>query len=397
MAKEHFSHLVLDLFGCPQRSLQLWEVGRDLLLRVCEAADLNVVGQFHRQFPDGGYTIVFSLAESHLSLHTWPEMSFAAVDAFLCGGNLDHLETSIRSELRPKHVESRILKRGLRQAIDSELWIHSAETADYYEAFRATRVLLSRQSPHQKIEVFDHPTLGRVLMLDGDIQLSSSDEFVYHEWLVHPPMLAHKNPGKVLIIGGGDGGALQEVLKYRSVRSVTLIDIDDEVISVARRLLGNSRHKAFDDRRVVTKTCDAADFLRSTNECFDLVLSDLTAPSGPSVAAYQTLRMINGVLAKNAFVGMHSGWWSTPASQGFTAMIQRNFRHVCVTNQWIESFRCFWSFILAWSHNVSAREVVRTVSSAKPRDARSFTGSRYRDEVFTRAMPHEIDAKKAKV
>ncbi len=142
------------------------------------------------------------------------------------------------------------------------------------------------QTPWQRIEVFDTPDLGKLMRIDGANMTSERDEFFYHESLVHPAALAHPAPQRVLIVGGGDGGSLEEVLKHPGVRRVVLAELDAGVIDVARRHFDAIHHGAFNDPRVEICIGDGMALVRETAERFDLIYLDLTDPIGPAEALY---------------------------------------------------------------------------------------------------------------
>ncbi len=147
------------------------------------------------------------------------------------------------------------------------------------------RRLFSQHSPYQKIEVFDTDFFGRVLMLDGLVQTTTRDEFFYHEMLVHPAMMSHPSPDDVLIIGGGDGGALREVLLY-PVKKATLVEIDSGVIVACKKYfpwLG----PALRDRRARLEIADGNGFIRESSQKFDVILVDSSDPVGPSLILHQ--------------------------------------------------------------------------------------------------------------
>lgn len=144
------------------------------------------------------------------------------------------------------------------------------------------------QSPYQLIEIYEHAAFGRVLVLDGYIQASQADEFIYHEMAVHVPLLArpYKN-AKVLIIGGGEGGALREVLKHDFVSHVTMVEIDQRVVDISTQYLGVNGN--YDDPRANLMIENAADLVtreRTKGTKYDLILLDLTEPVGPSAGLF---------------------------------------------------------------------------------------------------------------
>lgn len=151
--------------------------------------------------------------------------------------------------------------------------------------FRIKKKIFSGRSQYQKIEVFDTYQFGRILVLDGIVQFSQSDEFIYHEMISHLPLFYHPNPKKVLIIGGGDGGALREVLKY-PVEEVCLVDIDKKVIEISQKYLPFVSGRAFQDKRVKIFVEDGLLFIKKYKNYFDIVITDSTDPKGPSLALF---------------------------------------------------------------------------------------------------------------
>jgi len=151
--------------------------------------------------------------------------------------------------------------------------------------FRAKRRVLSEKTAFQKMEVYETASHGRVLLLDGLVQTTEKDEFFYHEMLVHPAMMSHPRPRDILIIGGGDGGALREVLRYR-IRSAVLVEIDARVIEVCRRLFPGLS-SSFGDKRAEIVVDDGNRFIRQTDRRFDVILVDSSDPVGPSAVLHQ--------------------------------------------------------------------------------------------------------------
>ncbi|HEX2863538.1 MAG TPA: hypothetical protein VHN99_03130 [Deinococcales bacterium] len=151
-----------------------------------------------------------------------------------------------------------------------------------YEAMmhRADRILAQRTTRYQELTIFQTPGFGKVLVLDKDVQSTERDEFVYHDTLVHPAMLLHENPRRVLIVGGGEGATLREVLRHKSVERAVMVDIDGELMDIARELLPEWHQGAFDDPRAVVVADDARGWLESSSETFDVILVDLVDPVG---------------------------------------------------------------------------------------------------------------------
>ncbi|MBI2113304.1 MAG: polyamine aminopropyltransferase [Candidatus Wildermuthbacteria bacterium] len=153
------------------------------------------------------------------------------------------------------------------------------ESKDILSGIAITKKVFAGKSKYQEIEVFDTPGYGRVLYLDGFMQLSSLHEFVYHEMLVHPALLSHPRPERVLIVGGGDGGTLREVLKH-PVQEVLLVEIDKMVLDVSQKYLPGVSQGSFKDPRVSLKIADGGEAIRHFSNYFDCVLVDSTDPDG---------------------------------------------------------------------------------------------------------------------
>ncbi len=159
-------------------------------------------------------------------------------------------------------------------------------TDDWAFVIRSARELERFRSPFQAVEVHDTVPFGRLFRLDGHFMTSERDEFFYHEMLVHMPGIAHPAPERALIVGGGDGGSAEELLKYPSMKAVTLCEIDLAVVDIARKHLASVHRGAFDDPRLDLFIGDGFAFVRETTEQFDLIVLDLTDPGGPSTPLY---------------------------------------------------------------------------------------------------------------
>ncbi len=163
--------------------------------------------------------------------------------------------------------------------------IEFSEIREYHSSwsglfFKVKKLLYSHRSPFQKIEVIENEYFGKVLLLDGLVQTTERDEFYYHEMLVHPALITHPSPQDILIIGGGDGGVLKEILLY-PVERLWLVEIDSQVIEVSKNFFP-WLSPALEDKRVELVIGDGGEFIRQTNRKFDVVLVDSSDPVGPS-------------------------------------------------------------------------------------------------------------------
>ncbi|MFL9813218.1 polyamine aminopropyltransferase [Stutzerimonas sp. VN223-3] len=151
----------------------------------------------------------------------------------------------------------------------------------YGQRFTVDKMLHEVRTEHQHLVIFENARMGRVMALDGVIQTTEADEFIYHEMLTHVPILAHGLARRVLIIGGGDGGMLREVAKHRDVESITMVEIDGTVVDMCKEFLPEHSKGAFDDSRLNLVIDDGMRFVATTEEKFDVIISDSTDPIGP--------------------------------------------------------------------------------------------------------------------
>jgi len=159
-------------------------------------------------------------------------------------------------------------------------------TDDWGFFIRSSREFEKFRSPYQAVEVHDSVPFGKLFRLDGHFMTSERDEFFYHENLVHMAALVHPKPERALIVGGGDGGSAEELLKYPTMRSVTLAEIDLAVVDISRKYLQSVHRGALEDPRLALRIEDGFEFVRTSSEQFDLIVLDLTDPGGPSTQLY---------------------------------------------------------------------------------------------------------------
>jgi spermidine synthase len=160
-------------------------------------------------------------------------------------------------------------------------WIDETLHPHHRQSLKADRILFDSETAHQRLVLFENGTFGRVLTLDNVVQTTEKDEFIYHEMLAHLPILAHGAAKKVLIVGGGDGGMLEEVLKHKSIEKVTQVEIDAGVVAFSKQYLSSICKDAYDDPRLDLVIADGVDFVASCAERYDVAIVDSTDPIGP--------------------------------------------------------------------------------------------------------------------
>ena len=198
----------------------------------------------------------------------------------------------------------------------------------YGQMLREDAVLYDSETSHQRLRVFENAKLGRVLTLDGVVQTTTGDEYMYHEMLSHVPILAHGAAKRVLIIGGGDGGMAREVLRHRTVEHVTMVEIDAGVVDFSKEFLPTISDGAFDDPRLELVISDGAAFVRETEQKFDVMIVDSTDPIGPGEVLFtdtfydhcRSLLSDNGIIVTQNGVPFMQGDELTGTMRAFKAL-----------------------------------------------------------------------------
>ena len=216
----------------------------------------------------------------------------------------------VRSQKKQKRKK---LKLSISNGKKKKQWFFE-ETVVPFDESRITigieikKKLYSGKSIYQKIEFFDTYAFGRILVLDGILQTSEKDEFIYHEMLCQVPMFSYENPKKVLIIGGGDGGALEEVLKHK-IEKAWMVEIDEKVIETSKKYLASISKGAFKDKRAELIIGDGKKFIRKYKDFFDVIILDLSDPGGPAkeLISLNFYKNIKRALRKNGIVSIQSG------------------------------------------------------------------------------------------
>jgi spermidine synthase len=166
-----------------------------------------------------------------------------------------------------------------------EVWFTELQSPELKISCKVRQTLHREMTPFQEIVVLDTEQFGRMLVLDGAIQTTIADEFVYHEMLAHVPICSHDDPKDVLIIGGGDGGCAREVLRHQQIASVTQVEIDQRVVEVSRRFLPELAC-SFDNPRMSVNFEDGIAFVRDKEACYDVILVDAPDPVGMAAGLF---------------------------------------------------------------------------------------------------------------
>lgn len=414
-------HLTADLYDCRCDSELLTNAAQlaALCRRAIDASALTLVDEKYVQFPDhegqpGGVTGAVLLAESHLAVHSWPERRSVTLDVYVCNFSTDNsakAERALDLLIEGFDPGSRVIERlvrGIDDPLASPARSLSGTPSDRSEAnaspgpgsqgpglllewlnadsaygFRASRRLESVRTPWQKLEVFDTPQWGRLFRLDGSFMTSERDEFFYHEPIIHPAAVAHPAPSSALVIGGGDGGSAEELLKHPSMRRVIVAELDSEVVRMSREHLRQVHHGSLDDPRVEIRIGDGWDTtarLAAAGERFDLVVLDLTDPDTPAHRLYTTdyFQLLRQVIAHGGALALHIGSpvYRPDRVQALIADLKQVFSIVRPLGVHVPLYGAYWGMAVASDHldplAIDPDEVARRIESRHLTDLRCY-------------------------
>ncbi|MGE5328286.1 MAG: polyamine aminopropyltransferase [Deltaproteobacteria bacterium] len=167
-----------------------------------------------------------------------------------------------------------------------ELWFTEEQTPALRLSCKVNKVLYSEKSEYQDIAIVDTEELGRMLALDSLVQTNIMDEFIYHEMITHIPLFTHNNPKKALVVGGGDGGAIREILKHPSIDKAVLGEIDDKVVEACKKYLPEISC-GLSDKRAEVCIGDGIKYIKEHKDEFDVICIDSSEPIGPGIGLFQ--------------------------------------------------------------------------------------------------------------
>jgi spermidine synthase len=221
-------------------------------------------------------------------------------------------------------------------------------------AFLKDKVLVSGKTRFQKYEIFENRLFGRVLLLDGRLQSTQKDEFIYHEALVHPALLAHPDPRRVLVMGGGEGATLREVLRHPGVTQAVMVDLDEELVGICKKWLPTFHEGAFDDPRAELLFAEGRSWLANQPDgSFEVIILDLTEPleEGPALLLFtrEMYELVQRKLTPGGLVALQSGS-AGPLGRlmpDLNHTLKEVFPHVMAYTAFIPSFMDLYGFQLA--------------------------------------------------
>jgi spermidine synthase len=274
---------------------------------------------------------------------------------------------------------------------DPDKWLQDKINDNFLQLHRLDEVLYTGRTKFQDARIVRSPYLGLCLILDNKIQSSEMDEFIYHEALVQPAMLAHPEPETVFIAGGGEGATLREVLRHKSVTKAVMVDIDDKVTELSKKYLPEHSNGAFEDKRTELYHVDAREYLKKSRDRYDVIIIDLPDPieGGPASLLFtqEFYRLVHERLTKDGLISVQAGSASPGELLNLTAVNTTLKSVFPVVAQYATYMPCFgqpWGFCIAsLKHNpahIPAYEVDKKITG------RGITGLRFYDGDTHRGM-----------
>lgn len=298
-------HILVEFFGCSSEILNEVVTIEQGMVAAAEKAGATVINSTFHHFSPYGVSGVVVIQESHLAIHTWPEFEYAAVDLFTCGDavnpwtSFDHLKEVFQAknysalEMRRGAIDQ--LKRVNFEVKDQigeayknpekfnrSIWFTDRDDNQALSLRHKGDLLFKEKTPYQTVKVYDTFGYGKMLAIDNMVMCTERDEFHYHEMIVHPGVFAHGNVKNVLVIGGGDGGTVRELLQHDSVDHIDMIEIDEAVVRASKEYLP-SLSSGLDDPKVNLEIGDGIQYVKDCEaNQYDLVIVDGSDPVGPA-------------------------------------------------------------------------------------------------------------------
>ena len=316
-------HILVEFHGCSTEILNDVPRIEQGMLDAATKAGATIISSVFHHFSPFGVSGVVVIQESHLAIHTWPEYGYAAVDLFTCGDVVNPWVSysCLKAAFEADHGSAIEINRGqlelLNKVPDDQMpaglpeiqgegaiqqmspkhrrsvWFTDRDENIALSIRHKGKPLFKEKSPYQLVEVFDTFKYGKMLAVDKMVMCSEKDETAYHEMIVHVPMLAmaaaQQPAKKVLVIGGGDGGSVREILRHESVERVTMVEIDEAVIRASREFLP-SLSVSLDHPKLDLLVGDGIEYVRNAaDESFDCVIVDSSDPVGPATGLFSTV------------------------------------------------------------------------------------------------------------
>lgn len=316
-------HIIAELYNCKVEKIDDVLFVEQSMLEAAQKSGATVINSTFHHFSPYGVSGVIVIQESHFSIHCWPEYGYASIDIYTCGDTVDPwiAYEFLKESLGASHGSTMELNRGQSNLISanniSKNELHEVRKDNNPKIKTSRNVwfterndnialslkyngerLYSMSSEFQKVEIYETEALGRILVLDGRIACAEEDEYVYHEMIAHVPVFAHSNCKNVLVIGGGDGGTVRELLKHDNIEHIDLVEIDEFVINASKEFLPELA-SSLESEKVNINIEDGVNYITNCkSQQYDIIIVDSDDPSGPSEGLFTEsfYREINRVL-----------------------------------------------------------------------------------------------------
>ncbi|MEO1404538.1 MAG: polyamine aminopropyltransferase [Cyanobacteria bacterium J06635_1] len=302
-------HILVEFHGCSAEILNEVPLIESSMVEAAKESGATIISSVFHHFSPFGVSGVVVIQESHLAIHTWPEYRYAAVDLFTCGDSVNPWVSykMLKRAFQAEHGSAVEIDRGqleLLERIETDIDLgdlrdqatQKLTTPKYSRSVwftdRNENMALSirhsgerifrEKSPYQTVEIFDTFEYGKLLAVDKMVMCSEKDEKAYHEMIIHVPMVSKPDVKNVLVIGGGDGGSVREILRYPQVERVTMVEIDEAVVRASRQFLP-ALSSSLDDPKLDLIIDDGIRYVsEAPDEQFDMIVVDSSDPVGPS-------------------------------------------------------------------------------------------------------------------
>ena len=268
-----------------------------------------------------------------------------------------------------------LVKRG------EELWHEEKSAEGEINVVKIDKIIVEKETEFQDVLVCETPVYGRVLFLDNEVQSAQADEFIYHESLIHPVMVMHQKPESILIMGAGEGATARELFKHNTVKEITAVDIDKDMMDITKNYLEHWHQGAINDSRYSLLIQDARKYVENTDKKFDIIISDLTDPLEDSQVGRLYTKEFYQIMKTKMNTG---GFFVAQANtidpekmkthSSIVKTLKEVFKNVRSYCAYVESFKSMWAFIIASDNEIEAKDIDKILES------RNVSGLKFYDE-----------------
>ena len=292
--------------------------------------------------------------------------------------------------------------------IDPDKWFQDKINENFLQLHRLDKVLYQGRTKYQAARVVRSRNLGICLVLDNKIQSSERDEFIYHEALVQPAMIAHPKPERVFIAGGGEGATLREVLRHKTIKKAEMVDIDDQVTALSKKYLPHHSNGALEDKRASVRHVDAREYLKNSKDNFDVIIIDLPDPieEGPAALLYtqEFYRTVRDKLTDDGLISVQAGSAALTELMNFTAVNNTLKSVFPIVTPYAAHIPCFggpWGFCIASKkHNpalLTSEDVDRLIAARALKGLKFYDGETHRGMFALPKYIREAMAKQTRI